>query len=601
MLKSSKLTILVLFILSLMALFTFLNMQNIDTKATTVDCSDGLDFITNCPTEKTEYVAGDGSITFIPATENTHASLILNNASINANIKVKYWSLNKTYVAFAYNNDIDITLIGENYIYLNPQYSCSGLLIYDGNVNISGDGKLSIGYNGEYKRSTAYPINIMGNYDVLNGIVEGNFKDSGNLTISDCNIDINIGTNRTTACIFSHNDITINSGNINLYNNTTSIQSNYSNIYINGGHINCIDFGRNGIYARYGDVNIDGNDTIVNLECAEDANYAMGIIAGNSSYQNDTEAGSVYIKGGKIDIKAGLVGVYAQRLDAKQDSGIIKISGGDLNIEVTLSKQILAGLYSEASETGVGGLVEIAGGKTVIKTKGSPTDASVGIYCVGDIVFSGGSFEAYANGTTPNTSIAVNSLSKIDILNDVKLLLVGQDCALNIAPNVSDNLEIISATDEMGVNVEDYNGAEIEKYKYINIKPIVKIESVDIVEKDVSIEAGESYQFSASVVGEGNFSSDVIWSISGNNSVNTVIDGSGLLTIGSDETAKEIIITATSAQDSSKSACITIPINYAENDSYIWIIIIIVFAIILVVAISTIVSIIIRKKKYNRF
>ena len=94
-----------------------------------------------------------------------------------------------------------------------------------------------------------------------------------------------------------------------------------------------------------------------------------------------------------------------------------------------------------------------------------------------------------------------------------------------------------------------------------------------------------------------NFSSDVIWSISGNNSVNTVIDGSGLLTIGSDETAKEIIIIATSAQDSSKSASITIPINYAENDSYIWIIIIIVFAIILVVAISTIVSIIIRKKK----
>ena len=586
------------FIISLLAYIIPINLQSSYAENEKVDCSNGLDFITSCPAVETEYTAGEGTVTFIPATENSPASLILNNATINANVKVNYWSLNNTYVAFAYNNDVDITLIGNNRIYLNSQHGCSGILVYDGNVNISGNGSLFIGYNGEYKRSTAYPINVMGNYDVLNNTVEGNFSDSGNLTISDCNIEINTGTNVSTACIFAHNDITINSGILKLYNNTASIKSNYSSVYINGGEIDCIGFSHNGIYARHGNVSIKGNDTKLNLTSAENANYSMGITAGNSSYVDETEAGSVYIEGGQIDIKVGLVGIYAQRLDAKENSGNIKITNGNINIEVTLSSQILAGLYSEASETDVAGTIEILGGKTVIKTEGTPTDASVGIYSAGNVVFSGGRVEISAKGTTPNTSIAVNALGDISINKYAELLLTGSDCAFNVAPTISGNFEIISATDEQGENVTSYDQSRIEEYKYISITTAIKIENVVIVEKDVTVAIGGTYQFNAKVTGMGEFDKNIIWTISGNNSLSTNINSDGLLTIASDETAKEIVVTATSSQDSSKSASITIKIT-EDNFDYTGIIVSIALLAVLLV-ILVIINLINRRKKLKR-
>ena len=96
------------FIISLLAYIIPINLQSSYAENEKVDCSNGLDFITSCPAVETEYTAGEGTVTFIPATENSPASLILNNATINANVKVNYWSLNNTYVAFAYNNDVDI-------------------------------------------------------------------------------------------------------------------------------------------------------------------------------------------------------------------------------------------------------------------------------------------------------------------------------------------------------------------------------------------------------------------------------------------------------------------------------------------------------------
>ncbi len=66
--------------------------------------------------------------------------------------------------------------------------------------------------------------------------------------------------------------------------------------------------------------------------------------------------------------------------------------------------------------------------------------------------------------------------------------------------------------------------------------------------------AGSSVQMTATVTGEGNYSDAVTWSLSGNTSADTTVDENGLVTLGADETAYGFYVTATSQQDTTKSA-----------------------------------------------
>lgn len=60
--------------------------------------------------------------------------------------------------------------------------------------------------------------------------------------------------------------------------------------------------------------------------------------------------------------------------------------------------------------------------------------------------------------------------------------------------------------------------------------------------------------FTASVTGENNYSREVAWSVFGQTSPNTFIDGNGILNVASDETASSMIVKAVSRQDSTYSA-----------------------------------------------
>ena len=66
------------------------------------------------------------------------------------------------------------------------------------------------------------------------------------------------------------------------------------------------------------------------------------------------------------------------------------------------------------------------------------------------------------------------------------------------------------------------------------------------------METGETQKLKAIVTGTNNPSQKVVWSVSGNNSENTVINDNGEITIGKDETSSLIIVKAVSAEDSSK-------------------------------------------------
>ena len=91
------------------------------------------------------------------------------------------------------------------------------------------------------------------------------------------------------------------------------------------------------------------------------------------------------------------------------------------------------------------------------------------------------------------------------------------------------------------------------------------VEGVSIINNSFSLGIGESHTLSAEVYGE-DVSQSVIWSLTGNKSEATVIDSEGTLTLGIDETANEVFVTATSVDDSNAYAELRIKVfQYAAE------------------------------------
>lgn len=84
--------------------------------------------------------------------------------------------------------------------------------------------------------------------------------------------------------------------------------------------------------------------------------------------------------------------------------------------------------------------------------------------------------------------------------------------------------------------------------------PAPVITSVSISPGTTVLAKNASCVFTASVTGQNDYSREVAWSVSGQTSRNTWIDGSGTLYVGADETAYSLVVKAVSRQDSNYSA-----------------------------------------------
>lgn len=85
-------------------------------------------------------------------------------------------------------------------------------------------------------------------------------------------------------------------------------------------------------------------------------------------------------------------------------------------------------------------------------------------------------------------------------------------------------------------------------------QPVAAITSVSVSPVSTVVSKGASYGFVASVAGQNDYSREVAWSVQGQMSQNTYIDGSGILHVGSDETSSSLTVKAVSQQDSGYSA-----------------------------------------------
>lgn len=89
------------------------------------------------------------------------------------------------------------------------------------------------------------------------------------------------------------------------------------------------------------------------------------------------------------------------------------------------------------------------------------------------------------------------------------------------------------------------------------------IASVSISPGTVVVAKGTTCAFTAAVVGQNDYSREVVWSVSGQTSQSTFIDGNGILNVASDETALSLIVKAVSRQDSNYSATALVSVQTA--------------------------------------
>lgn len=80
------------------------------------------------------------------------------------------------------------------------------------------------------------------------------------------------------------------------------------------------------------------------------------------------------------------------------------------------------------------------------------------------------------------------------------------------------------------------------------------VTSVSISPGTAVVSKNATCAFTASVAGTNNYSKEVAWSVTGQTSRNTFIDGNGVLNVASDETASSLVVKAVSKQDSNYSA-----------------------------------------------
>lgn len=90
---------------------------------------------------------------------------------------------------------------------------------------------------------------------------------------------------------------------------------------------------------------------------------------------------------------------------------------------------------------------------------------------------------------------------------------------------------------------------------------IPAVSAVDVTPSALTMGKGTSTQFTATVTNAGFASTGVTWSISGQKSANTRIDGQGRLYIAQDESAAKITVTATSVFDAGKSVNATVTVS----------------------------------------
>ena len=165
-------------------------------------------------------------------------------------------------------------------------------------------------------------------------------------------------------------------------------------------------------------------------------------------------------------------------------------------------------------------------------------------------------------GDTHKFSAAV--LGENDISQEVVWSVTGQQSAdTKVAKDGTLTVGKDESADNISVVATSAVNNKVSASVKIQIVHIIIDSGVDQVA--IVVKCGGSLSFEAHIVGI-NLSSDAVtWSVSNNTSKATSISQEGVLTVGEDEKAATLIVTATSVADPAKSASVNVKVEGSDN------------------------------------
>ena len=300
-----------------------------------------------------------------------------------------------------------------------------------------------------------------------------------------------------------------------------------------------------------------GKDRELNLRGVLDLNGHNLIINGDLKIEGYDSSSAINVNGGAINVNGDLE--LACNVDLK---------GGEFLINGNL-------LHSHCNLNINGGTVKVTQNFRMERRNEDLTgniSYYLGDYALtmrqnNDYILIDGNFEMYADDSVndfsagtlevhgdfilkgPHNDFNINGTNTV-ILNGLNIQKVQVDYSIN-------NLYL---TKDKSTG---YNFVTDNCWNKLYLK--TKVDKVTVSPELKDVCQGEQIQYSAQVSGINSPSQDVTWAVTGAKSADTHIDENGLLSVGEDEKAATLIVTATSVADPTKSASVNVKVEGSDN------------------------------------
>lgn len=405
-----------------------------------------------------------------------------------------------------------------------------GNLIQSGGVMYINNGTLNVG--GDYRIQT-----ILSNGDVADS--------SGCLQMTNNADSINIKGNFITQSSKNDSYNILNAGTMKISGNFYQYNGNNYNFYASGTHLvvlngsdtQLVHFDSKSSHFNYLELTKDKTNEYVfdpdncwnKLITKEDINSVKIYSQSTTVKQGDNLQFISKINGSNIST-ADVIWSISGNTDSNtsiSDKGILSVSLNEKAKQITVTATSVADNTKSASVTiTIEEIVPVINGIAI-----TPSVAST--VCGQSCQFNAVVFGFYNPSQSVIWSISGNKSSNTMIDSNGLLKIADNEISKQITVKaVSSAYKTITASVTVDV---------------MQIKITSTVDNVT-----VTMETSETQQLKAVVTGTNNPSQKVVWSVSGNNSENTVINDNGEITIGKDETSSLIIVKAVSTEDSSK-------------------------------------------------
>ena len=393
-----------------------------------------------------------------------------------------------------------------------------------GTLNVGGDYRIqTILSNGDVADSSGY-LQMTNNADLIN--VKGNFITQSSRSLGSGWNNLTAGTMKIGGNFYQYNG-----------NNYNFSASGTHLVVLNGSNTQLVHFDSTNSHFNYLELTKDKTTGYVfdpdncwnKLITKEDINSVKIYSQSTTVKQGDNLQFISKINGSNIST-ADVTWSISGNTDSNtviSDKGILSVSLNEKAKQITVTATSVADKTKSASVTiTIEEIVPVINGIAI-------TPPVVSTVCGQSCQFNAVVFGFYNPSQSVIWSISGNKSSNTKIDSNGLLTIANDETSKQIT------VKAVSSADKT-----------ITASVTVDVMQIKITSTVDNV--TVTMETGETQQLKAVVTGTNNPSQKVVWSVSGNNSENTVINDNGEITIGKDETSSLIIVKAVSAEDSSK-------------------------------------------------